>query len=72
MEELAKDLQTVLKDFNGCTVQPGIDDVLVYKDNDIITPYLAETIFEFSKVHSLNCYIGVSFQGHLRFVLYKD
>ena len=72
MEELAKDLQFVLKDFWGCTVEPGIDDVLVYRDNDIITPYLAETIFEFAKVRSLKCFIGISTQGHLRFVLYND
>lgn len=72
MEELARDLQFVLKDFWGCIVEPGIDDVLVYRDNDIITPYLAETIFEFAKVRSIKCFIGVSLQGHLRFVLYKD
>lgn len=72
MEELAKDLQAVLKDFDGCTVEPGIDDVLVYKDHDVVSPYLAATIFEFAKVRSLLCFIGVSCQGHLRFVLYKD
>lgn len=72
MEELAKDLQAVLKDFTSCTVEPGIDDVLIYQDNDVVTPYLAETIFEFAKVRSLRCFIGVSLQGHLRFVLYND
>lgn len=72
MEELAKDLQYVLKGFYGCTVEPGIDDVLVYQDNDVVTPYLAETIFTFAKVHSLKCFIGISTDSHLRFVLYKD
>lgn len=72
MEKLAKDLQAVLKDFTGCTVEPGIDDVHVYRDNDVVTPYLAATIFKFAKVRSLRCYIGVSLQGHLRFVLYKN
>ena len=72
MEELAKELQAVLKDFIGCTVEPGIEDVLVYRDNDLVTPYLAETIFVFAKVRSIRCYIDVSIQGHLRFVLFKD
>ena len=72
MKELAKDLQAVLKDFVGCTVEPGIDEVVIYRDNDVVTPYLAETIFKFAKKRSLKCYIGVSVQGHLRFVLYKD
>ena len=72
MEELARDLQFVLKDFWGCTVEPGIEDVLVYRDNDLITTYLAETIFVFAKVRSLRCYIDVSISGHLRFVIYKD
>lgn len=72
MEEIAKDLQNVLKDFYGCTVKNGVYEVHVYKENDIITPYLAETIFTFAKTRSLNCYICITFQGHLRFVLYKD
>lgn len=72
MEELAKDLQAVLKDFEGCTVETGIDYVLVYRESNVITPYLAETIFVFAKVHSLECFIGISTQGHLRFVIYKD
>ena len=72
MEKLAKDLQAVLKDFTGCTVEPGLDDVIVYQDHDVVTPYLAATIFIFAKVRSLRCYIGVSIQSHLRFVLYKN
>lgn len=72
MEELAKDLQAELKDFTSCTVEPGMDDVLVYQDNDVVFPYLVATIFEFAKVRSLKCFFGVSLQGHLRFVLYKD
>ena len=72
MEELAKDLRYVLKGFDGCTVEPGIDDVLVYKDNDVISSYLAATIYDFAKAHSLLCFIGISYKGHLRFVLYKD
>lgn len=72
MEKLALDLQAVLKDFTGCTVEPGLDDVLVYQAHDVVTPYLAATIFKFAKVHSLKCFIGISTQGHLRFVLYKD
>ena len=72
MEELAKDLQAVLKDFTGCTVEPGLDDVIVYQDHDVVTPYLAATIFDFARVRSLRCFIGISTQGHLRFVIYKD
>lgn len=72
MEKLANDLQAVLKDFGGCTVETGIDDILVYRERNVISPYLAMTIFFFAKVHSLECFIGVSTQGHIRFVLYKD
>lgn len=72
MEELAKELQAILINFIGCTVEPGIDEILVYRDNDLITPYLAATVFVFAKVRSLRCYINVSLQGHLRFVIYKD
>lgn len=72
MQKLAKDLQAVLKDFVGCTVEPGIDEMFVYRENNVISPYLAKTIFFFAKVHSLECFIGVSTQGHIRFVLFKD
>lgn len=72
MEELAKDLQFVLKDYTGCTVEPGNDDVIVYIDNDVVTSYLAGIVFEFAKVRSLCCFIGISTDCHLRFVLYKD
>lgn len=72
MEELAKKLKDELKFYNVCTVEPGIDDVFVYCDHDVASPYLAMSIFAFAKLHSLKCFIGISTQGHLRFVLYED
>ena len=72
MKELAKDLQDVLKDFKGCTFETGYVTLIVYPSNNIATPLFAELIFEFALVNSLSYYIGVSLQGHLRFVLYYE
>lgn len=72
MVELANLLQSLLDDLFHCTVEPGIDDIIVMKDNDLITPNLTEIIFGFAKDNNLNSYITVTFSGHVKFVLFKD
>lgn len=72
MEELAKDLQYVLKGFDGCKVDSDDDSLTVYPAENIATPLFAECIYEFALVNSLSYYIGVSVLGRLNFVLYKD
>lgn len=72
MEELAKNLQDFLKDFNGCTVKSDEDTLIVYPSDNIAKPLFAEFIFEFALINSLEYYIGVSIHGRLNFVLYKD
>lgn len=72
MEQLAKDLQVFLKDFNGCTVEPDGDVIKVYPSDNIATPLFAEFIFAFAFIYSLEYYIGVSIYRRLNFVLYKD
>lgn len=72
MEQLAKDLQDFLKAFNGCTVETTPSALHVYPAKDVATPLFAELIFEFAFINSLLYYIGVSIQGHLRFVLFRQ
>lgn len=72
MVELAHLLQSRLDDLFCCTVEPGIDDIIVMKNNDLVTPNLTEIIFGFAKDNNLNSYITVTFSGHIKFVLFKD
>lgn len=72
MEELAKLLQSRLDDFFRCTVEPGNEDIIVMKDNDLVTPNLTEIIFGFAKDNNLKSYITVTFSGHIKFVLFND
>ena len=72
MEKLAKVLRAELHDNFKCTVRTCDGYIIVYENDNIITRSLSKVVFAFAETNHLCCYISVSIQGYLRFVLYED